>query len=54
VIQIGTLVSGRNPEQKCRIRAEAMYMTIASDGKPWSIERASAVVSQVGKSRGGV
>jgi hypothetical protein len=54
VIQIGTLVSGRNTAQKCRIRAEAMYMTIASDGKPWSIERASAVVSQVGKSRGGV
>jgi hypothetical protein len=54
VTQIGTLVSGRNTAQKCRIRAEAMYLTVASDGKPWSIERASAVVSQVGKSRGGV
>jgi hypothetical protein len=54
VTQIGSLVYGRNTAQKCRIRSEAMYLTIASDGKPWSIERASAVVSQVGKSRGGV
>jgi hypothetical protein len=54
VTQIGSIVYGRNTAQKCRIRAEAMYLTIASDGKPWSIERASAVVSQVGKSRGGV
>jgi hypothetical protein len=29
-----------------------VYLTIASDGKPWAIERASVVVSQVGKSRG--
>jgi len=52
VIEVGTLVAGRNTAKKCRIRSEAMYMTIASDGRPWSIERMSAVVSQVGKSRG--
>lgn len=54
VFEIGTLVAGRNTAQKCRIRAEAMYLTIASDGRPWSIERMSAHVSQTGKSRGGV
>jgi len=52
VQEIGTLVPGRNTAKKCRIRGEAMYFTIASDGKPWAIERMSAVVSQVGKSRG--
>jgi len=52
VQEIGTLVAGRNTAKKCRIRGEAMYITIASDGKPWSIERMSVIVSQVGKSRG--
>jgi hypothetical protein len=52
VQEIGTLVPGRNTAKKCRIRGEAMYITIASDGKPWSIERMSVIVSQVGKSRG--
>ena len=52
VTEVGTLVPGRNTAKKCRIRGEAMYMTIASDGKPWSIERMSVIVSQVGKSRG--
>jgi len=54
VTEIGSVRSGRNVAKKCRIRAEAMYLTIASDGRPFAIERASAVVSQVGKSRGGV
>lgn len=53
VTEIGNLVRGRNEAQRCRIRAEAMYMTIASDGKPWAVERMSAFVTQVGKSRGG-
>lgn len=52
VQEIGTLVAGRNTAKKCRIRGEAMYITIASDGKPWTIERMSVIVSQVGKSRG--
>jgi len=52
VQEVGTLVPGRNTAKKCRIRGEAMYITIASDGKPWSIERMSVIVSQVGKSRG--
>lgn len=52
VIEISELVYGRNTAKKCRIRSEAMYLTIASDGKPWSIERMSVVASQVGKSRG--
>jgi len=54
VTEIGSVRSGRNVAKKCRIRAEAMYLTLSSDGKPFAIERASAVVSQVGKSRGGV
>ena len=52
VSEIGELDPGRSNAKKCRLRAEAMYMTIASDGRPWSIERMSASVSQVGKSRG--
>ena len=52
VIEVGTLVVGRNEAIKTRIRSEAMYITIASDGRPWSIERASVQVAQVGKSRG--
>lgn len=52
--EIGELYPGRNDAKKCRIRSEAAYLTIASDGRPWAIERASIVVSQVGKSRGGV
>jgi hypothetical protein len=52
VTEVGTLVAGRNEAIKTRIRAEAMYVTVASDGRPWSIERASFKVSQVGKSRG--
>jgi hypothetical protein len=54
VTEIGSLVPGRNTAKKCRIRSEAIYITVASDGKPWSVERMSVVVSQVGKSRGGV
>ena len=27
-------------------------LTVASDGRPWSVERMSVIVSQVGKSRG--
>jgi hypothetical protein len=53
VTEIGSLVPGRNEAIKSRIRAEAMYLTLASDGRPWSVERMSVVVSQVGKSRGG-
>jgi hypothetical protein len=53
VTEIGTLVPGKNTAKKCRKRAEAIYMTIASDGKPWSIERMSVIATQVGKSRGG-
>jgi hypothetical protein len=52
VTEIGQLVSGRNNAKKCRIRSEAMYLTVASDGRPWSVERMSVIVSQVGKSRG--
>ena len=52
VTEIGSLVPGRNTAKKCRIRGEAIYITVASDGKPWSVERMSVVVSQVGKSRG--
>ena len=52
VTEVGTLVPGRNTAKKCRIRGEALYMTIASDGKPWAIERMAVLVSQVGKSRG--
>jgi len=52
VTEIGSLVSGRNNAKRCRVRAESMYLTIAADGRPWSIERMSAIVSQVGKSRG--
>jgi len=52
VTEIGSLVPGRNTAKKCRIRSEAMYITVASDGRPWAIERMSAIVSQVGKSRG--
>lgn len=52
VVEIGELVPGRNDAKRCRIRAEAMYFTVASDGRPFSLERMSAVVSQVGKSRG--
>jgi hypothetical protein len=53
VIQIGTLRRGRNVAKRCRIRAEAMYLTVTSDGRPFAIERASALLTQVGKSRGG-
>jgi hypothetical protein len=53
VTEIGSLVPGRNEAIKARIRAEALYLTLASDGRPWSVERMSVVVSQVGKSRGG-
>lgn len=51
ITEIGDLDPGRNSARKCRIRSEAMYLTIASDGRPWSIERMSVIVSQVGKSR---
>lgn len=52
VVEVGSLVAGRNDAKRCRIRAEAAYATIASDGRPWSLERMSMIVSQVGKSRG--
>jgi hypothetical protein len=52
VTEIAELAPGRNDAKKCRIRAEAAYVTVASDGKPWSIERMSMIVGQVGKSRG--
>jgi hypothetical protein len=53
VTEIGELNAGRNQAIKCRVRSEAMYLTVASQGRPWSIERMSAVLSQVGFSRGG-
>lgn len=52
VTEIGILQAGRNTAKKCRVRSEAMYLTIAADGRPWAIERMSVVISQVGKSRG--
>lgn len=52
IVEIGNLNRGRNDAKKCRIRSEAMFLTIASDGKPYAVERMSAVVTQVGKSRG--
>ena len=54
VREIGILTEGRNTAQRCRIRSEAIYLTVASDGRPWSVERMSVQVGQVGKSRGGV
>lgn len=54
ITEIGQIRPGRNEALKCRIRAECAYITIASDGRPWSIERMSVVAGQVGKSRGGV
>ena len=54
VTEIGQIVPGRNTAMRCRIRAEAAYLTIASDGRPWSLERVSVVAGQVGRSRGGV
>jgi hypothetical protein len=54
VIEVGSLNVGRNAAMKTRIRAEVMYLNIASDGRPWSIERMSVLLSQVGKSRGAV
>jgi hypothetical protein len=54
VTEIGVLNVGRNEAFKTRIRSEAMFATIASDGRPWAVERISAMLSQVGKSRGGV
>lgn len=53
VTEIGDLVPGRNDAKRCRIRAEAAYLTIASDGHPWSVERISATIEKVGRSRGG-
>lgn len=52
VIEVAQLQAGRNEAIKTRIRSECMYLTIASDGRPWSVERMSVQVSQVGKSRG--
>ena len=52
VTEIGLLGEGRSVALKCRHRAEAMYLTLASDGRPWSIERMSISASQTGKSRG--
>lgn len=54
VREIGILTEGRNTAQRCRVRSEAIYLTVAADGKPWSVERMSVQVGQVGKSRGGV
>jgi hypothetical protein len=52
VTEIGEIDSGRNPALHCRIRSEAAYVTIASDGHPFALERVSLAVTQVGKSRG--
>jgi len=54
VTELATLTTGRNEAVKSRVRSEAMYLTVASDGRPWSVERMSIQVSQVGKSRGAV
>lgn len=54
VTELAMLEVGRNEAIKTRIRSEAMYLTIASDGRPWSLERIAVQVAQVGKSRGGV
>lgn len=53
VTELAQLNIGRNEAIRCRIRSEAIYLTLQSDGRPWSMERISAIVSQVGKSRGG-
>ena len=52
VTELGVLNEGRNEAIRCRVRAEAMYLTLASDGKPWSVERISLKAQQVGMSRG--
>lgn len=38
-MRLGTLVPGRNDSIRCRIRDQAIYMRISSNGVPWAIER---------------
>jgi hypothetical protein len=43
-IQIGELQSGRNDALRCRIRDQAVFARIDSNGVPWAIERMAALI----------
>jgi hypothetical protein len=46
-ILLGQLTSGRNDALRCRIRDQAVYARIDSNGVPWAIERMSALIDKV-------
>jgi hypothetical protein len=46
-IQIGELQSGRNDALRCRIRDQAVFARIDSDGVPWAIERMAALIDPI-------
>lgn len=43
-IQIGQLQSGRNDALRCRIRDQAVFARIDSNGVPWAVERMAALI----------
>jgi len=43
-IQIGELQSGRNDALRCRIRDQAVFARIDSNGVPWAVERMAALI----------
>lgn len=50
-LALGELYEGNNNHFRCRVRAGALYMQIASQGYPWALERASVLVDAVGMRR---
>jgi len=42
--QLGTLVPGRNDALRCRIREQAAYVRLESNGVPWALERMSVLL----------
>ena len=43
---IGDLVPGRNDAFRCRIRDQAAYIRISSNGVPWALERMSTLIEE--------
>lgn len=42
--ELGTLVPGRNDALRCRVREQAAYVRLESNGVPWALERMSVLL----------
>lgn len=46
-LELGELLPGRNDAMRCRVRDQAAYVQLRSNGVPWALERMSVLIDPV-------